>query len=60
MAVPTIASASICTKCLFTSCLFVKAKTKSIESSVTSDLAEVEVALTDKDAQPGDKVSCDQ
>ena len=60
MVVPTVSSALICTKYWCTACLFAKAKKKSIESSVTSDLAEVEGALTNKDAQPGDKVSCDQ
>ena len=59
MVVPTNSSTSTCTKCWCTSCLFAKAKKKSIESSVTSDLAEVEGALTNKDVQPGDKVSCD-
>ena len=58
--VPTIPSTSTCTKCWCTAYLFAKAKKKSIESLVTSDLAEVEGALTNKDAQPGDKVSCDQ
>ena len=43
--------------CWCTACLFEKAKKKSIEPSVTSDLAEVEGVLTNKDAQPGDKVS---
>ena len=58
--VPTNSSASTCTKCWCTDCLFAKAKKKSIESSITSDLVEVEGALTKKDAQPGNKVSCDQ
>ena len=60
MVVPTISSASTCTKCWCTACLFVKAKKKSIELSVTSDLAEVEGTLTNKDAQPGDEILCDQ
>ena len=43
-----------------TACLFAITQKKSIESSITSDLVEVEGALTKKDPQPGDKVSCDQ
>ena len=60
MAVPTISSISTCTKCWCTACLFAETRKKSIESSVTSDLAEVDGALTNKDAQPGDTVLCDQ
>ena len=58
--VPINISASTCTKCWCTACLFAKAKNKSIESSVTTDLAEVEGALTNKDVQHCDTVSCDQ
>ena len=60
MVIPIHSSASTCTKCLCTACLFAKAKKKIIESSVTTNLAEIEGALTQKNAQPGDKVSCDQ
>ena len=60
MVVPTYLSASTCTKCWSTACLFLKAKKKSIESSITTNLAEVEGDSTNKDAQLGDKVSCNQ
>ena len=60
MVVPTISSASTCTKCWCTACLFAKAKKKSIESLIISDPVEVEGTLTNKDAKPGDKVSCTQ
>ena len=60
MVVPIHSSISTCTKCWCTACLFAKAKKKNIESSVTTNLAEIEGALTNKDAQRGDKVSCDQ
>ena len=43
-----------------TAYLFAKGKKKSIESSATSNLSEAESTLNNKDAQPGDKVSCDQ
>lgn len=60
MVVPTISSASTCTKYWCTAYLFAKVKKKSIESSVISNIAEVEGTLINKDAQPGDKVSCEQ
>ena len=60
MVIPTYLSALTCTKYWCTAYLFAKAKKKSIESSVTTDLAEVESALTNKDVQPGDRVPCDQ
>ena len=40
--------------------MFAKSKKRSIESSVTSDLAKVKGSLTNKDAHSGNKVSCDQ
>ena len=52
MVVPINLSASTCTKCWCIVCMFANAKKKSIESSVTTDLAEVEGALTNKDYNP--------
>ena len=60
MVVPIHSSASTCKKCWCIAYLFAKAEKKSIESSVTINLTEIEGVLTNKDAQPGDKVSCDQ
>ena len=60
MVVPSIPSALICTKWCCTAFLLAKTKKKSIESSVTSDLAEVEGVFTNKDVTPGHKVLCDQ
>ena len=60
MVIPIHSSASTCTKCWCIACLFAKAKKKSIESSVTTNVAVIEGVLTNKDAQPVDKVSCDQ
>ena len=60
MVVPFILSASTCTKCWCLACLFAKAKKNSIDSSFLYDPVEVEGALTNKEAQPGNKISCDQ
>ena len=60
MVVPSNSSASTYKNFWCTACLFAKAKKKSVGASITSDLPKIEGALTNKDAQPGDRVSCDQ
>ena len=60
MVVPSISNTLTCKQCWCTACLFAKPKKKTPDSSLKVDIPEQEGVLTNKDTQPGDKVSCDQ
>ena len=60
MVVPSISNTSTCKQCWWTACLFAKPKKNTTGSSLKVDIPELKGVLTNKDTQPGDKVSCDQ
>ena len=60
MVVPIISNTSTCKQCWCTACLFTKPKNQTPDSSLKVDIPKLEGAHTNKDTEPGDKVSCDQ
>ena len=58
--VPSMSNTSTCKQCWCTACLFAKPKKKTPDSTLKVDIPKLVGVLTNKDTQPGDKVSCDQ